>query len=113
MAALLGLWLLGEGISAHFALPVSGSVIGLVLLFVILCLRGGIPDGVAEASDGLLKYLAMLFVPAGVGIMVYGEVLLDVWLPTSVAVVLATLLTLGISATVMAVSIRLTGGRPQ
>ncbi|MBY6186147.1 CidA/LrgA family protein [Marinobacter hydrocarbonoclasticus] len=111
LGSLLGFWLLGEGISHGLALPIPGSVIGLLLLFAILCLLGRVPASIAVASEGLLKYLALLFVPAGVGVMVYGDQLLAAWLPTSVAVVVATLLTLAVSAGVMSAAMRIKGRR--
>lgn len=111
LAALMGFWLVGEGISHTLALPVPGSVIGLLMLFALLCLLGRVPESLAQASDGLLGYLALLFVPAGVGVMVYGDQLLASWLPVTVAVVVATLLTLTVSAGVMAALMRLKAGR--
>ncbi|MBW3140085.1 CidA/LrgA family protein [Ferrimonas balearica] len=109
--ALLGFWLLGEGLSHAFDWPVPGSVIGLLMLFALLCGLGRVPASIAEASDGLLRYLALLFVPAGVGVMVYGDQLLAAWLPTTIAVLAATMLTLLVSAGVMAATMRLKRGR--
>ncbi len=49
-------------------LPVPGTVIGMILLFAGLCLAGreGTPVSL-PAADGLLSYLALFFVPPGVG----------------------------------------------
>ena len=69
-------WLLlfqcaGEAISRLVSLPVPGPVIGMLLLFVALRARDGVPDSVGTAADGLAKHLSLLFVPAGVGVMMY------------------------------------------
>ncbi|MBY5992872.1 CidA/LrgA family protein [Ferrimonas balearica] len=107
LATLIGLWLLGEALAQWLSLPIPGSVLGMAALFLFLLLRGGEPKAITVASDGLLKYLALLFVPAGVGVMVYGDDLLAAWLPATVAVVVATLVTLAVSAAVMALAMRL------
>jgi holin-like protein len=48
-------------------LPMPGPVIGLVLLLGLLAWRGGPSESLAATAQGILKYLGLLFVPAGVG----------------------------------------------
>jgi holin-like protein len=47
-------------------------------------------------ADVLLKHLALLFVPPGVGILLYGNLLKQEWLPISLALNLSTILVLAI-----------------
>ncbi|SHH80208.1 CidA/LrgA family protein [Ferrimonas marina] len=105
-AGLIGLWLLGEGLSELLSLPIPGSVIGMLLLFIGLVIRGREPQAITQASDGLLRYLGLLFVPAGVGLMVYIELIKEAWLPATVAILLATLITLLSSAGAMTLAKR-------
>lgn len=63
--------LAGESLSAWLGLPVPGPVIGMALLFAILSVRGKIEKPLAALSDHLLRNLALLFVPAGTGVMVH------------------------------------------
>jgi putative effector of murein hydrolase LrgA (UPF0299 family) len=71
---LIVLQLVGEVIARGLALPIPGPVIGLVLLLVGLIVhgarggrsRGASPDALEETSQGLLRHLSLLFVPAGV-----------------------------------------------
>ena len=73
---LLGCQVVGELVVRLTGLPVPGPVVGMVLLFVVLQVRRPAADaGVFEASDALLRHLQLLFVPAGVGIVVYLSVL--------------------------------------
>ena len=69
LAVLVGFQLAGELIVASFRLPLSGPIVGMVLLLVWLNGQRRIEDGLQTASDGLLSNMAVLFVPVGVGAM--------------------------------------------
>lgn len=62
---------LGEFIAVLSGLPLPGPVLGMVLLFAFLVVRGSVPEGIATLSDGLLAHLSLLFVPAGAGVMLH------------------------------------------
>lgn len=96
-------WLLlfqcaGEAISRLVSLPVPGPVIGMLLLFVALRARDGVPDSVGTAADGLAKHLSLLFVPAGVGVMMYFGRLASEWLPIAAALLASTVAAIAASA---------------
>ena len=57
----------GEGLSQ--LLPLPGSVISMILLFLLLLTKLVKPAHIAEKSDFLLKNMAFFFIPAGVAIM--------------------------------------------
>ena len=94
--------LAGELVSAWAGLPVPGPVIGMVLLFVYLTVRGGISDNIAVTADGLLKHLSLLFVPAGVGVMLHFKLLGEDWLAVAVALIASTLATIAVTGWLMA-----------
>lgn len=79
-------------------LPIPASVIGLVLLF--LCLLTGILKigHIQEKSDFLLSNMAFFFVPAGVGMMNYFDILRKNWFPLLVICVVSTLITFAVTA---------------
>lgn len=107
MTLLLIYQLIGE-IGVHMLRwPVPGPVLGMVLLFLSLLLRKGISLSVETASSALLSHLSLLFVPAGVGMMVYFDRLKQEWLPIVAALLIGTLLTLMMSALVMQMATRL------
>lgn len=91
-------WLAGEALSYGLSLPIPGSVVGMVLMLCLFIVLKKIPDCVSEAADGLLRYLALLFVPAGVGIMAYADILLANWQPLLIALLAMMLLTLLLTA---------------
>lgn len=102
--------LAGELLSAWAGLPVPGPVIGMVLLFVYLMVRGGISDNMAMTADGLLRHLSLLFVPAGVGVMLHFRLLEKDGLAVAAALVVSTLVAIAVTGWVMA---KLSGrGRP-
>jgi putative effector of murein hydrolase LrgA (UPF0299 family) len=69
-AVLLTFQCLGEGVSYLFGIPVPGPVIGMLLLFGFVMLRPQVADAIEPTAFELLRHLSLLFVPAGVGIMV-------------------------------------------
>ncbi|MCK2089421.1 CidA/LrgA family protein [Thauera aromatica] len=98
LTLLLIFQLAGEVLAHSFALPVPGPVIGMALLFVALMLRGGPGENLRQTSGQLLQHLSLLFVPAGTGIVLYGERIAAEWLPLVVAMVASTLLAIIVTA---------------
>jgi len=86
--------LAGELIVRYLNLPFPGPVVGMVILLIALMINGGVPDSIRQASEGLLSYLALLFVPAGVGLMVHFQLIAADGLTILTALVLSTALTL-------------------
>jgi len=71
LALIILFQLSGDFIHNRFSLPIPGAVIGMVLFFTYLCLTGGSNTKLVETGNRLLKYLPLLFIPAGVGIITY------------------------------------------
>lgn len=93
--------LAGESIVLLLELPVPGPVVGMLLLFLTLLIRGRVGVALEATATGLLSHLSLLFVPAGVGILVHTDMIANEWLPITAALILSTLLTLAITALVM------------
>jgi holin-like protein len=94
--------LTGEALRAATHIQVPGPVIGMVLLAAWYILRRRNPEPALEqAADGLLNWLGLLFVPAGVGIVANLALLRAAWLPISVALIGSTFLTLLTTAWIM------------
>lgn len=108
---LLAYQLVGEVSSRLLQWPVPGPVVGMVLLFVTLLLRGSLDQTLDAASSGLLGHLSLLFVPAGVGVMVHVGRIGGDWLPIMAALVLGTIITLVATALLMLAMMRLLGKR--
>ena len=93
--------LAGEVIARLFSLPVPGPVIGMAILFLGLVLRGRVPSELEKTTSGLLRYLSLLFVPAGVGVLAHWRLLSDSLAPVIAAITLGTLTGIGVTGWVM------------
>lgn len=104
--------LVGEVIARGLGLALPGPVIGMALLFLTLVVRGGLPVGLKTTAEGLLKHLSLLFVPAGVGVMLHLHLLRDEWQAVSLALVLSTVATIAVTALAMVGLSKITGANP-
>jgi holin-like protein len=100
--------LAGEVLAEAGNLPIPGPVIGMVLLFAGIALRGTVPSGLAATTAGLLDHLALLFVPAGVGVMSLLPLLSDEYPAIITALIGSTVLTILVTAAVMNALLRQT-----
>ncbi|MFO1325451.1 MAG: CidA/LrgA family protein [Burkholderiales bacterium] len=96
-------WLLlfqcaGEALVRLAQWPVPGPVAGMALLFATLLIRGRSPDALSVAADGLARHLSLLFVPAGVGVMLHVARVAGEWLPIVVALGVSTVLAIAATA---------------
>jgi holin-like protein len=83
----------GEILMRVTGLPIPSPVIGLVLLYSDLLYHRRLPDALGTLADRLLGVLGMLFVPAGVGVVAYADVIRMEFVPIAAAVVGGTLVT--------------------
>ncbi len=90
-----------------FAFP--ASVIGMILLFI--CLLTGVLkiEHIQEKADFLLENMAFFFVPAGVSIINYFDVLESTWIQLVVICVISTVVTFAVTAWSVKLTVRLLG----
>jgi putative effector of murein hydrolase LrgA (UPF0299 family) len=111
--------LIGEALARGLALPVPGPVLGLAIL--VAGMAGWnrwqkldeaalTASGLGQAADGLLAALALLFVPAGVGVVQHLALIGQYGLALGLALAGSTLLTLLITVGVFLLVKRITGG---
>lgn len=79
-------------------LPMPGSILAMLLLTGAL-LTGLVKlQWVEAAADALLDKMALFFVPPGVGVMLYYDLIAREWLPLLVSFVGSTFIVLGVTA---------------
>jgi holin-like protein len=100
-ATLLVFQTLGEGLAYALSLPVPGPVIGMVLLFIYLLWRRAEAEKLTPTTQEFLKHLSLLFIPAGVGIIVHMERVGAEWLPIVTALVVSAMVSLIVTAFVL------------
>ncbi len=101
LAILLVCQLFGEVIAQTLGLPLPGPVIGMMILFIGLLARHGVPEPLLETTRSLLDNLSLLFIPAGVGILMHLSLVAEEWLAISIGLVGSTLLTVAVTALVV------------
>jgi holin-like protein len=101
LATLLVFQLIGEALVRALAVPVPGPVAGMALLLIALLLRPGLQPAIQPTAQTLLQHLSLLFVPAGVGVMLHLQRLGDEALAIGVALVVSTLVGLASAALTM------------
>ena len=74
---------MGEGLKYLLPLPIQASIYGMVLLFLALMTRIVKLESVRDAGKFLIEIMPVMFIPAGVGLMVSWGVLKPMLLPVS------------------------------
>ena len=94
-----------------FAFP--ASVIGMILL--LICLMAGIlkMEHIQEKADFLLENMAFFFIPAGVSIINYFDVLKNSVIQLIVICVVSTVVTFAVTAYTVTFTIRLMNRRKE
>jgi holin-like protein len=98
LTLLLLFQLIGEVISQALELPIPGPVVGMVLLFIALTQRWMRSEQMRDSAQNLLQHLSLLFVPAGVGVMLHAQRVAEEWVPIVVALVASTVLAIAAAA---------------
>ena len=97
LVLLLGFQFAGELVARLLDLPIPGNVIGMAMC--LLALSAGLvkEESITEAGELLLKYMALFFVPAGVGVMLYFDLIAKEWLPIIVGTVVSTFVVMAVT----------------
>src|SRR5215831_9247672 len=101
IAVVLLLYLVGEAIVRILMIPIPGSIIGLVVLFLYLLRRGRVSPALTSVGDPVLGAMPLFFIPAGVGLFEYGDLLGGIWPAVALAIVGSTLVGLVTTTLVM------------
>ncbi len=88
---------IGEVLNKVVHIPLPGSIIGMILLFI--CLSTGLIkiEMINEISKFLLDHLAFFFIPSGVGLLAYVGILKKNLVSITVICVVTTILVMIVS----------------
>lgn len=98
LTSLLGCWLAGEALVHLLGIPLPGNVAGMLILLVISLFRREVEERTAQTGRSLLTHMALLFVPAGVGLMEHSALLAREGLAMFAVLALSTAITMGVTA---------------
>lgn len=84
----------GNFLASLLPITIPGSIIGMLILFVLLALQIIPAKWVKPGCSVLIRYMALLFVPIGVGVMQYFSLLSAQFGPVVVSCTISTLVVL-------------------
>ncbi|GFH43309.1 CidA/LrgA family protein [Lactococcus hodotermopsidis] len=88
--------LIGEICSTTLNLPIPGSIIGMILLFLALKFKFIRLRQINDVGQFLLANMTILFLPAGVGIMKYWGAIANYWWQIIVIVMITLVVNIGV-----------------
>ena len=80
LCIIIGICFLGEFLYKLLKIPIPGNVLGMMLLFICLCLGIIKLDMIKEISSFLLDHLAFFFIPSGVALIACINILAGNWI---------------------------------
>lgn len=92
---------IGESFVFILSVPIPGPVVGMVFLFLYLVVRGRADNNLINFSSGFLPHLALLFIPAAVGIMLQLERVMQEFIPILVALVASTFVSILVTGVIV------------
>jgi len=95
---LFGVCLLGQAISGFLPISFPGSVLSMIILFLLLFFRVIKVDHIRQKADFLLKNMSFFFIPAGIGILSSFDLIRSSILPLITVIIVTTILTFGATA---------------
>lgn len=98
--------ILGDFIAPILPLPIPGSIVGLILLFLSLKFQVLKLDQIELSGNYLKNNMGILFVPLSVGIMNYFDLLSQYWFVILLITIISTILTYLLAAKTAEFSIR-------
>ena len=95
---ILGICLIGEAVSLVLPFPFPGSVLSMLILLILLLLGVVKVSQIEQPSQFFLSNMLFFFIPAGVGIIRYLDLIRDNLIAIVVICILSTILTFAATA---------------
>ncbi|WP_211171059.1 CidA/LrgA family protein [Bacillus sp. DNRA2] len=97
LLVLWGIYQVGVFTVKETHLPIPGNVMGMILLFLLLCTGHIRLDWVEKVSSLLIKHLSFFFIPVSVGLMTLGHVIIKNGVALIIVLVISTLVGIVVS----------------
>lgn len=111
LGIIFGICWFSEVIESILPFPFPASVIGLIIVLLLLVFKIMKPEHIEESSDYLLNNMSFLFVPTGVGLINYFDLLKSNLFQFIVICVISTILTFAVTAYSMKLTMKLLNRR--
>lgn len=92
LLTLIGAQLAGEFVVALLQIRFPAPIMGMLILFMILSVRRGVPSELESLSAKLFPFIPLLLIPISVGVLQYRQQLDGNVAAISIAIVVSTIL---------------------
>lgn len=99
---------IGELLYHLLPLPIPATIYGLVIMLGLLIFKIVPLDAVKETAEFLIEIMPVMFIPAGVGLIVYWPQLQNIIIPVCVIMVISSILVILVTGKVSDLLINLT-----
>ena len=106
---ILAITLIAEALSHFLPFTIPAGIYGLVILLLLLQFKVLRLDQIEEAGNFFLEIMTVIFLPAAVGLVNYGEFIKTYWLQFITVILVSSLLIMIVSGFVTQSLIRLFG----
>lgn len=100
---------IGELLYYLLPLPIPATIYGLIIMLGLLILKLVPLDAVKETAEFLIEIMPVMFIPAGVGLIVYWPQLKEFLIPICVIIVVSSILVMLVTGKVSDILIRKKG----
>lgn len=97
---------IGELLYSLLPFPIPATIYGLVIMLFLLCFKIIPLHAVKETAEFLIKIMPVMFIPAGVGLIVYWSQLKEFLIPICVIIVVSSILVMLVTGKVSDLLIR-------
>lgn len=89
---IVGIYFVGNGISGMISsiIVIPGNLIGMGILYILLSLKIVKLTFIKKAGDYLLKHMSLFFIPFGVSILLYFDLIKDQLFQIALIVIVST-----------------------
>jgi holin-like protein len=94
---LIFLFSVGKLITRYLHIPIPGSIVGLIMLFLLLQFKIIKVEWIERGASWLLGELILFFIPAAVGVINYEQLLGSQWEKLLAVIVLSSLTVMAIT----------------
>lgn len=81
----------------YFSIPLPPALIGIFILLIFLLTLGRVPAAITQSARPLLANMGLFLLPALISVLLYGDLFAKYYAALIVAILLSTLVSLGIT----------------
>lgn len=94
---ILAVTFIGEILKYLIPLPIPASIYGLVIMLALLMTKSIKVSAVKEASSFLIEIMSLMFIPAGVGLIVSWNAIKDIWVQLVIIIIITTIAVMAVT----------------